>query len=83
MFRATEASNLVKKSALMKSLNKIYDKKFEDIANEDTSDNLVELVHHIEGCEDITESDISEWISSDTECDLTNHEIIHLSLIHI
>ena len=30
--------------------------------------------------EDITETSISEWISSDNECDLTHQEIINIAI---
>lgn len=45
-----------KKSTLINSWNKINDKKCKDIVDEVTSDNLVELVHQIDGYEEMTET---------------------------
>ena len=50
-----------------------------NIADEDTSDHLMELVHQIQFCEDTTETDISQWIRDDIECDLTGLEIINIT----
>ena len=58
------------KSTLMKSWNKISDERCK--YDEDTSGILVELVHKTDGCEDMTKTEISAWISSDIERDLTD-----------
>ena len=59
----------------MKTIN---DEKCKD-TDGDTSGNLMELVHHIDGCEDMTEIEIFTWISSDIERDLTDQEIINIA----
>lgn len=56
----------------MKLWNKINNQKYKDIDDEDTSGNLVQLVHQIDDCEDRTETEVFTWISSDIECNLTN-----------
>ena len=59
-------------TVLIKSWNKIHDEKCKDIADEDTSGNLVKLIHRTDGCEDMTELrfprglavTLNAWISS-------------------
>ena len=39
----------------------------------------MELTHQVHGCEDMSEKDISACVSSDTESDLTDEEIINIA----
>ena len=40
---------------------------------------IVELVHHTDGCEEMTENEISLWINRDTEHDLNGQDIISIA----